>query len=222
MRNQVAIVIILLAMGVIALVTFNSRNAPDEIVLLDPAENSDVGEGYPTFEAYQLHEELYRGNIAAVRYEGQDEARKYESIISDGVKSIGVNFAGQYSVVTWGCGSDCQVSAIVDVVSGTVVEYGILSAYGLAYSPWSSLFIVNPIENIPKDLVDSNSVSSDFYTLHDNAEFTYIRRYVAGGSEGTNCDSVLASARNIFTKELRNFSSNCFIPYGWEIIEDSQ
>ena len=206
-------------MGVIALITFNSRTAPEDATIVDSPTDRGTESGYLTFEAYQLGEELYRGDIAAVDFTDREDARTYQSIIEEGMKKVSVNFAGAYSVVTWGCGANCQVSTIVDVRTGKIIEYGIVSAYGLAYSPWSSLFIVNPIENIPVNVANEEGISSDFYTLTSTSELEYIRRHVAGIHAPPTCDTATASARNAFTREIRDFS--CSIPYGWEVIEDA-
>lgn len=220
MRNQVAIVVILLAMSVIAFVAFDSGNTAKESTVVDTPKVTESTNGYLTFEAYQLNEELYRGVIAQVNFESREDARTYQSIIEEGVKSSGVNFAGKYSVVTWGCGVDCQVSTIVDVTNGSIIEYGIVSSYGLAYSPWSALFIVNPIENIPIEVANEEGISSDFYILNKNVGLEYVRRHIVQDSDSSTCDTLVANARNAFTLEVRHFSSSCSIPYGWEIIED--
>jgi hypothetical protein len=206
-------------MGAMAFVTFDPRTLSENMIVEDQEEDTKEKSGYLTFEDYQLNKELYRGEIAPVDFSERTEATTYQSIIEKGIQSVGVNFAASYSVVTWGCGVNCQVSTIVNAITGEIVEYGIISAYGLAYSPWSSLFIVNPIENIPIDVANEEGISSDFYTLNNDAEFEYIRRHVEGGQGGSSCSTTLASARNAFTEEVRNFS--CSVPYGWDVIENN-
>jgi hypothetical protein len=34
----------------------------------------------------------------------------------------GPNFAGHFTVVTWGCGTACQVTAVVDAVTGALSQ----------------------------------------------------------------------------------------------------
>jgi hypothetical protein len=48
-------------------------------------------------------------------------AKQHPTIIRKGVKQ-GVNFAGRYRVIDWGCGSSCGVYVIVDVLTGRVFE----------------------------------------------------------------------------------------------------
>jgi len=47
--------------------------------------------------------------------------RKYRTVINESVAK-GVNFAGQYVVAVWGCGTGCQKFVIVDAKTGTVYD----------------------------------------------------------------------------------------------------
>lgn len=44
-------------------------------------------------------------------------AKQYKTVITNAMPEP-VNFAGQYRVVTWGCGTDCRGFAIINKVSG--------------------------------------------------------------------------------------------------------
>jgi hypothetical protein len=59
------------------------------------------------------------------------------------VSSKGVNFAGHFCFVYWGCGSPCQMSAVVDMKTGKVYN-GINASNGYEYRKDSRLLIVNP------------------------------------------------------------------------------
>jgi hypothetical protein len=48
-------------------------------------------------------------------------AHRFRTVISDGAKK-GPNFAGHYTIVTWGCGTACAQFAIVDAISGRVFD----------------------------------------------------------------------------------------------------
>jgi len=79
------------------------------------------------------------------------KAKMYRTVIRKGSKS-GVNFAGHYNIVIWGCGTSCQSFAIVDVVTGNVFFPAELpfvswedwweSEYGLKFQLNSNLLIV--------------------------------------------------------------------------------
>lgn len=71
----------------------------------------------PGFEDYSVPEN-FTGQPAAAKIVGRD-ARMYRTRITEDAKN-GPNFAGHYTVVTWGCGSDCLGFAIVDAKTGTV------------------------------------------------------------------------------------------------------
>ena len=47
--------------------------------------------------------------------------RKYRTAIREGLAQ-GVNFAGHYVVVEWGCGTGCSSFVIVDAITGTVYD----------------------------------------------------------------------------------------------------
>lgn len=75
--------------------------------------------------------------------------KKYEykkmfiTATKEGVKEYGVNFAGKFCFVSWGCGSPCQTSAVVDMESG-IVYNGLPSAVGYKFKKNSKILIVNP------------------------------------------------------------------------------
>jgi hypothetical protein len=50
---------------------------------------------------------------------GSRDARTFRTFLGDGAKK-GPNFAGHFTVVTWGCGTACLRLAIVDARSGRV------------------------------------------------------------------------------------------------------
>jgi hypothetical protein len=74
-------------------------------------------------------------------------AKQHATIIRKGAKQ-GVNFAGRYRVIDWGCGSSCGVYIIVDVRTGRVFEppeisRGVdLGIAGPEFRPDSTLMVV--------------------------------------------------------------------------------
>jgi hypothetical protein len=72
--------------------------------------------------------------------------REFRTVIRRG-EAKGPNFAGHYTVVEWGCGSNCVVFAVVDAVNGKVYDRGMPSVNdqypcGLLYRLESRLFVV--------------------------------------------------------------------------------
>jgi hypothetical protein len=87
----------------------------------------------PTFEQYRVTE-LFSGTPVPPRLVTTEE-RRFRTVIRQGItKGWGVadgvtgddlnrpgpNFAGHYSIVRWGCGTDCHMIAIVDLQTGQI------------------------------------------------------------------------------------------------------
>ncbi|CAN5356268.1 hypothetical protein BH20GEM2_BH20GEM2_11830 [soil metagenome] len=104
-----------------------------------PAARPD-GES-PSFEDYPV-EEIYRGEPAPVDLDSHPDARQFRTALSRGAAE-GPNFAGHYTVVTWGCGTMCQQLRIVDARTGRVYE-GPISMLGVEYRLDSRLLVINP------------------------------------------------------------------------------
>jgi hypothetical protein len=74
------------------------------------------------------------------------------------VRRRGLIFAGHYTVVEWGCGSNCVVHAVVDSITGSVYDSDlppINNAYpcGLSYKLESTLFVVESSQQIESTCV---------------------------------------------------------------------
>lgn len=62
----------------------------------------------------------------------------------------GPSFAGAYAVATWGCGTNCTVTALVDLRDGKVSFAPFIAALGVRYRRDSRLFVENPPEEYPE------------------------------------------------------------------------
>lgn len=103
------------------------------------------------FTSYRVP--LYKGYKAKLRLKGNHLAEMYCTTIKDTYYSqknlaeerggTGLNFAGHYCFVYWGCGSNCQNSAVVDLKTGTVYP-AITASMGFKFKNNSRLVIVNP------------------------------------------------------------------------------
>lgn len=104
-----------------------------------------------SFNTY--HVSLYKGKPAPLKLRGNKLAEMYRTTIRDTYYSkkemvewhgaTGLNFAGHYCFVYWGCGSDCQDAAIVDLKSGVVYQ-AMTATMRYEFKPYSRLVIVNP------------------------------------------------------------------------------
>ncbi len=84
---------------------------------------------------------VYDGSIAALDRQSHEAARVFRTRISEQLAD-GVNFAGHYSVTEVGCGTECQILVVTDVITGKVV--GELTARaGAEYQLDSRLMILD-------------------------------------------------------------------------------
>jgi hypothetical protein len=83
----------------------------------------------------------------------------------------GPNFAGHYTVMTWGCGTECQMHTILDAKTGRFVKFGYGSSIGLRHSVKSRLLVVNPNENA---LVESSPFLPGTLRHYSLFERTYV------------------------------------------------
>jgi len=74
---------------------------------------------HPEFKDYSIAE-IFGGKMHPVILATPLD-RKYRTVIREGFAK-GVNFAGQYVVVDWGCGTGCQKFVIIDAKTGTVYD----------------------------------------------------------------------------------------------------
>jgi len=75
------------------------------------------------------------------------DARTFRTVLRNGAKA-GVNFAGHYTVVTWGCGSPCKRLALVDRWTGQVSFPPIWPALDAEFRVDSALLVVDSREAI--------------------------------------------------------------------------
>jgi hypothetical protein len=62
------------------------------------------------------------------------------------------NFNCHYKIVSWGCGTGCQMILVINILNGKVIK-SFTSSLGYEFDPMSRLLILNP----PKEtLIDSN------------------------------------------------------------------
>lgn len=71
----------------------------------------------PAFSQYPARVEKAR--VKAVDFGHNPDARTFKTRLSEGIRS-GVNFAGHYVIVGWGCGTGCISGAIIDARNGNV------------------------------------------------------------------------------------------------------
>ena len=86
----------------------------------------------PTFSQYTVPVEKIRSITVDI---STRSARMYRTNLRNAAKE-GVNFAGHYIVTTWGCGTNCQVGAIIDARNGRVYFPAQLAGFGVGFESW--------------------------------------------------------------------------------------
>jgi hypothetical protein len=118
----------------------------------------------PLFNEYRT--EVYKGKAAKIIFKNNPTAKMFRTAIRDtyyGKDYIkkwdptGLNFAGHYCFVSWGCGSPCQSAAIVDLKTGIVYDAPSAS-YGYKFKRNSRLVIINPDKVVVDGKVDTTCV----------------------------------------------------------------
>jgi len=71
----------------------------------------------PTFEQYSVA--ANRDKPAPVNLQSHPKARTFRTNLREGARK-GPNFAGHFTIVQWGCGTNCIEGAVVDARNGAV------------------------------------------------------------------------------------------------------
>lgn len=109
----------ILMTAVLAICTACARTGPERpIARVDSAPFPPSGP--PTFEAFVTSDTL-SGTPATPDFTGDSIPPRLRELIDDAAKG-GPNFAGVFSIVTWGCGSQCQSHIVLDRRTGRMIS----------------------------------------------------------------------------------------------------
>lgn len=100
----------------------------------------------PRFESYAVTN-VFRGKPAPLDLKSHPRAREYRTRLREGAKEK-PNFAGSYTLVTWGCGSPCQEVALIDARDGKVYFAPFVTSLGGRFRSDSRLFVADAPEDI--------------------------------------------------------------------------
>jgi hypothetical protein len=123
------------------------------------------------FEKYQVAQ--FDGSMAPVNFNSNKDAKRFKTVLTGTYQSEGLNFAGHYCFVSWGCGTSCQSSAIIDLRSGAVF-FGPIASAGYKFKADSRLLVVNP-PDAAGYYEDCNYCSPEIW-IWDDAMKTFIKK----------------------------------------------
>ena len=75
-------------------------------------------ERLPRFEDFSVLER-FEGVPAQVDFSTNPDMLRFVTRITEGAKE-GPNFAGHYTLISWGCGTECQSGVVVDAQTGAI------------------------------------------------------------------------------------------------------
>jgi hypothetical protein len=97
------------------------------------------------FEDYPAADSASNIQPAPVQLESAPYGRMYRTKLREGA-AHGPNFAGRYTAVMWGCGTGCQILAVVDARTGRPSRETLLLAQGAQYRRSSTLLLADPAD----------------------------------------------------------------------------
>lgn len=98
---------------------------------------------FPQFDQYQLSRtDIYKAEPAPVVISSYPHAENYRTVLTKKAKD-GPNFAGHYTIVTMGCGEQCQDNWLIDARTGKIHDR-FKSQLGIKYQLDSSMLVINP------------------------------------------------------------------------------
>jgi len=95
----------------------------------------------PTKSFKDFEVNLYKGKLASPNFKTNLDAKRFITRITNECKK-GVNFAGHYTLVSWGCGTACQSNVLVDRKTGKISK-SFITSFGVDYDKTSTLLIKN-------------------------------------------------------------------------------
>jgi len=119
-----------------------------------------------------LMREVYGGVPAALDIRSGEPAFMTKGTIEKGYGET--NFAGHYSVVTWSCGGNCQESAIVDVKTGKVAHFKLISQYGISVCQNNRVITVNPPDKLEELEKIPRNVRTSYYEMRDDGQLSLL------------------------------------------------
>ena len=116
---------------------------PLHVVEADAPTVAEQGDDLRRFQDYPIGN-VFRGPVAPADIDSAPYGRMFRTRLREGANG-GPNFAGEFTVVMWGCGTSCQLMAVVNARTGQLSQQTLLTANGVEYRVDSRLLIADPI-----------------------------------------------------------------------------
>jgi len=128
-------------------------NYPDHEILIGYRDDIILGKGgafddveiyakyHPTKTFDEFVVDMYEGELAAPDLKGFPDFQNFKTRIREGCEN-GINFAGHFTIITWGCGSECQSMVLIDRKKGAIYD-GVHTSHGSEFIKDSRLLITN-------------------------------------------------------------------------------
>lgn len=124
----------------------------------------------------------FEGTPAPVNFSSNPAAKTYFTAITKSA-ATGSNFAGHYNLATFGCGTSCIQYAIIDSLTGNIVDLNGANEYyrGMSFNIDNRLLTINPKESFEhlkeKNISDLESLDisdaklgRDYYMLEEESD----------------------------------------------------
>jgi hypothetical protein len=130
---------------------------------------------------------VYRGPAAGPNFKSLSGSLNYRTRIREGVKD-GVNFAGHYALVLFGCGTFCIGGYLIDIRSGRISDFPLGGeenyALSLDYRPNSRLLKARWEADMDKEPYKPSCVHQEY--LLTGTVFKLLRQTKIPGNECEN------------------------------------
>ncbi len=98
---------------------------------------------------------IYKGKLKDPDFKTNPDSNFFITRIKDGCQE-GINFAGHYTLIYWGCGTACQYGVVVDRITGEIFS-DYISTLGSEFRVDSKLIILNAeLENKDSKYIQLN------------------------------------------------------------------
>jgi len=91
---------------------------------------------------------LFTGVPTPANLATHPDAGRFQRELLENAKNT-PNFAGNYEVISWECGTNCQRHTVVDLRTGRIIFLGLESQFRAEFSTSSRVLTMNPEKNLP-------------------------------------------------------------------------